>query len=71
MESWPMRGCGKNTTEKTPGMLAHTLTYFGSLTIPDRPGRFEPRVTKRRLYRYPLKKKPRHVLKISQRKKLS
>ena len=58
-------------TKGDAGMLAHTLTYLGSLTVPERPGRFEPRVIKRRLYRYPLMKKPRHVLKIAQRKKLS
>jgi len=61
----------KNATE----MLALTLTYLGSLTVPDRPGRFEPRVIKRRLFRYPLMKKPRHkyshthILTNSQQKK--
>ena len=54
-----------------PEILQHALKYLGSLTVPDRPDRFEPRVIKRRLYRYPLMKKPRHVLKNIQRINLS
>lgn len=48
-------------------MLEVLLLYLGGLSVEERPGRFEPRVIKRRLYKYPLMKKPRHVLKKSQK----
>ena len=51
--------------------LCYVLGYLGDLTVPERPGRFEPRVIKRRLYRYPLMKQPRHVLKENLLKQLS
>lgn len=51
--------------------LEGLLTYLGNLFVPDRPGRFEPRVLKRRRHRYPLMKKPRNKLKQIQIRKLS
>jgi len=51
--------------------LAGLLRYLGDLLVPDRPGRFEPRVLKRRRHRYPLLKIPRQELKQMQMRKLS
>ena len=43
-----------------PGLdLESLLGYLGSLVVPHRPGRFEPRVVKRRRHRYPMMKIPR------------
>jgi len=39
------------------------LARIASLEIPDRPGRIEPRVLKRRRHRYPLMREPRQKLK--------
>jgi len=46
------------------------LRYWGGLVVPDRPGRFEPRVLKRRQDRYPLMRTPRKKLKQIQMRKL-
>jgi hypothetical protein len=51
--------------------LAVLLRYLGSLLVPHRPGRFEPRVLKRRRHRYPMMKIPRQKLKKIQMRKLS
>jgi hypothetical protein len=53
------------------GSLEGLLRYLGALLVPDRPGRFEPRVLKRRRHRYPLLKIPRQELKQMQMRKLS
>ena len=50
--------------------LGGLLAYLGDLVVPDRPGRFEPRVLKRRRHRYPLMKIPRQKLKRIQIRKL-
>ena len=47
------------------------LRYLGRLVVPDRPGRFEPRVLKRRRDRYPRMRIPRQKLKQIQMRKLS
>ncbi len=39
------------------------LEQIASLEVPDRPGRIEPRVLKRRRHRYPLMREPRNKLK--------
>jgi putative transposase len=39
------------------------LKQIASLEVPDRPGRIEPRVLKRRRHRYPLLREPRQTLK--------
>jgi hypothetical protein len=51
--------------------LPGLLRYLGRLLIPDRPGRFEPRVIKRSRHRYPLMKIPRQILKQIEMRKLS
>jgi hypothetical protein len=51
--------------------LAILLDYLGSLVAPHRPGRFEPRVLKRRRHRYPMMKIPRRKLKQIESRKLS
>jgi hypothetical protein len=38
-------------TQSHTTTLSRILKYLGSLTVPNRPGRFDPRVIKRRLYR--------------------
>jgi hypothetical protein len=43
--------------------LESLLKHLGGQVVPDRPGRYEPRVKKRRQDKYPPMKKPRHVLK--------
>jgi hypothetical protein len=43
--------------------LESLLKYLGGQEVPNRPGRDEPRVKKRRQDKYPPMKKPRHVLK--------
>ena len=48
-----------------PRALAILLKQIASLETPDRPGRIEPRVLKRRRHRYPLMRKPRQKLKQS------
>ena len=57
-------------TEIANGVMI-LLKYLADLSIPDRPGRFEPRVLKRRRHRYPLMKIPRKKLKQLQSRKLS
>ena len=52
-------------------ILKGLLRYLTSLVVPDRPGRFEPRVIKRRRHHYPLMKLPRKLLKQLQIPKLS
>ena len=51
--------------------LRTLLGYLGRLLVPDRPGRFEPRVLKHRKYSYPKMKIPRQKLKQIQMRKLS
>ena len=51
--------------------LSGLLCYLGSLVVPDRPGRFEPRVLKRNRHRYPMMKIPRQKLKQIEMRKLS
>ena len=51
--------------------VAGLLRYLGGLVVPDRPGRFEPRVLKRRRDRYPMMRIPRQKLKQAQMRKLS
>ena len=46
-----------------PKALKLLLKQIASLKTPHRPGRFEPRVLKRRRHRYPLMRKPRKKLK--------
>lgn len=43
----------------SPSKIAILLKQIASLQTPDRPGRIEPRVLKRRRHRYPLMKEPR------------
>jgi len=45
-----------------PKTLAILLQQIASLETPDRPGRIEPRVLKRRRHRYPLMREPRQKL---------
>ena len=67
LETWILWSlCGVDSRS-----LAFLLGYLGRLVVPDRPGRFEPRVIKRRLHRYPLMKEPRDLLKERQKKKLA
>ena len=47
------------------------LRYFGSVVVPHRPGRFEPRVLKRRRHRYPMMKIQRQKLKLVEMRKLA
>lgn len=46
-----------------PQALKILLERIASLEVPDRPGRLEPRVLKRRRHRYPLMRSPRQKLK--------
>lgn len=46
-----------------PRAMAILLKQIASLETPDRPGRIEPRVLKRRRHRYPLLREPRQILK--------
>ena len=46
-----------------PTAMAILLQQIASLETPDRPGRIEPRVLKRRRHRYPLMREPRRKLK--------
>ena len=46
-----------------PEAIRHLLSEIASLEVPDRPGRIEPRVLKRRRHRYPLMREPRAKLK--------
>lgn len=46
-----------------PRAMAILLRQIASLETPDRPGRIEPRVLKRRRHRYPLMREPRQKLK--------
>jgi len=48
-----------------PRAMAILLKQIASLETPDRPGRIEPRVLKRRRHRYPLMQEPRQKLKRS------
>ena len=48
-----------------PTAMAILLKQIASLKTPNRPGRIEPRVLKRRRHRYPLMRQPRHKLKQS------
>ena len=48
-----------------PRAMAILLKQIASLETPDRPGRIEPRVLKRRRHRYPLMREPRPKLKQS------
>jgi putative transposase len=48
-----------------PRAMAILLQQIASLETPDRPGRIEPRVLKRRRHRYPLMREPRQKLKQS------
>ena len=43
--------------------LESILKHLSKMLVPDRPGRYEPRMVKRRLDKYPLLKQPRQVLK--------
>jgi len=43
--------------------LETILKHLAKMKVPERPGRFEPRMVKRRLDKYPLLKKPRQLLK--------
>jgi hypothetical protein len=45
------------------GDLKSILKHLAKMVVPDRPGRYEPRMVKRRLDKYPLMKKPRHEMK--------
>jgi hypothetical protein len=53
------------------GNLWELLRYLGALVVPERPGRFEPRVLKRRQHSYPKMKMPRKKLKNVELRKLS
>jgi hypothetical protein len=46
-----------------PRSLERLVERIASLQVPDRPGRLEPRVLKRRRHRYPLMREPRNKLK--------
>ncbi len=46
-----------------PKAMKILLEQIASLEVPDRPGRIEPRVLKRRRHRYPLMREPRRKLK--------
>ena len=46
-----------------PSAMKILLQQIASLETPDRTGRIEPRVLKRRRHRYPLMRQPRHKLK--------
>jgi putative transposase len=48
-----------------PRAMAILLKQIASLETPDRPGRIEPRVLKRRRHRYPLMREPGPKLKQS------
>jgi hypothetical protein len=50
--------------------LSGLLRYLGSLVVPLRSGRFEPRVLKRSRHRYPMMKIPRQKLKQIEMRKL-
>jgi len=43
--------------------LGSILKHLAKMIVPDRPGRYEPRMVKRRLDKYPLMKQTRNVLK--------
>ena len=43
--------------------LESILKHLAKMLVPDRPGRYEPRMVKRRLDKYPVMKLPRQVLK--------
>ena len=59
LAAWPTRSPGRYR----PQALATLLEQIPSLQTPDRPGRIEPRVLKRRRHRDPLMRKPRRKLK--------
>lgn len=52
-------------------MIDAALARIAANRVADRPGRIEPRVLKRRRHRYPLMRKPRHVLRAKLQKESS
>lgn len=59
LTAWSSLAHGQYTSRA----LAVLLERIASLEIPNRPGRIEPRVLKRRRHRYPLMLEPRQILK--------
>ena len=43
--------------------LESMLKHLAKMLLPERPGRYEPRMVKRRLDKYPVMKQPRQILK--------
>jgi len=50
-------------TEVQGKLLESILKHLAKMLVPDRPGRYEPRMVKRRLDKYPVLKLPRQILK--------
>jgi hypothetical protein len=63
LSSWMLLSLGCVPADQ---LLAHCQTLLGRIAqceVANRPGRFEPRVLKRRRHRYKLMQQPRHILK--------
>jgi len=60
LASWMLVSCG--VCRDLPGHWTHLLARIAANTVADRPGRFEPRVLKRRRHHYPLMMRPRQQL---------
>jgi hypothetical protein len=48
-----------------PEALKSILKLLSGLKVPDRPGRYEPRMLKRRRDKYPIMKEPRQVMEMT------
>jgi hypothetical protein len=59
LAAWSTLALGLYNTQA----IERLLERIASLNVPNRPGRFEPRVLKRRRHRYPLMREPRNKLK--------
>ena len=44
-------------------LLESILKHLAKMLVPERPGRYEPRMVKRRLDKYPVMKQPRQIMK--------
>lgn len=55
---WPKLSLGEYSAEEVALLVRH----IGQMEVPERPGRIEPRVLKRRRHRYPLMRAPRAEL---------
>ena len=63
LSSWMLRSCTFETPDQIEAACRLMLAQIAECIVANRPGRFEPRVIKRRRHRYKLMQEPRAVLK--------